>query len=495
MAGARLAACVAALLVALALGCGGSSQESDLARFASPGTLVWVEAELQPGGVQKANADALAKRLAGVDSFGELVVSELEGDAQGGGAPLDFEVEVEPWLGEEGGVAFERLVAGGLSDPLIAVRTTDPEAAQAFVKRRVGEGDAVDVIDDVLVIADDAKALEAATDASEGESLADEDRFQTAFAAASEGGLVNLYVDIGGILEQSEDRIDPQARRLLRSAGIDPSEATAVASVIPRSDRIEIDVGSDLGGEKAPAGDVSGLLGALPADAVAAFAFSGFSEQLEEAADSLDRAGIPPDIGPGELNGVLAQVGVDLEGVAGSLSDGAVFVEGGGRGTLGGALVLVGKSSEAADAIGALGALLRATRIPGITAVSGRASGFSIRSDELGEKPLVVIGKGKRVAIGYGAAAALKALDDDPGPRLGDTAGFEAASKALAGSPISAYVDGPAALRLAEALAPRSESDFWELRKWLRKVTWIGISTGNEGDLATAKLVAGIGGK
>lgn len=495
MAGARLAVCVAALLVVFAPGCGGDSSGDDLARFAPPGSLVYAEVELRPDGELKASADAVAKRLAGIDDLREFLVSELESEAGEDGRPLDFATEVEPWLGEAGSVAFERLVDGELSDPLIAVETTDAEAAQAFVEERSDRGDAVEVIDDALVIAGDEKELEAAAEASDGDSLADEDRFQTAVEAAPDEGLVDLYVDVGGILEQSEDRIDPQARRLLQSAGIDPSEATAVASVIPRGDRIEIDLSSDLGGEKAPAGDVSHLLGSLPADSVAAFAFSGFSEQLEEAADSLDRSGIPPDIGPGELKGVLVQVGVDLEGIAGSLADGAVFVEGSGRGTLGGALVLVGESSEAADAIGALGTFLRAVRIPGITAVGGKASGFSIRSDELGETPLVVIGEGKRVAIGYGLAPALKALADGSGPRLGDTAGFEAASKALAGSPISAYVDGPTALRLAEALVPRSESDFWDLRKWLRKVTWVGISTGNEGDLATAKVVAGIGGR
>ena len=62
---------------------------------------------------------------------------------------------------------------------------------------------------------------------------------------------------------------------------------------MPGSDQIEIDLSSDLGGEKAPSGDASELLGSLPADSFAAFAVSGFGEQLEEAIDSLDEAGHP----------------------------------------------------------------------------------------------------------------------------------------------------------------------------------------------------------
>lgn len=494
MVGIRSVICGAAVLVALSgAGCGGESSEEGLARFAPPGSLVYAEVELKPEAKLKVNVDAAAKRIAGIDDLGDFVVSELESSAGGDGDSLDFETEVEPWLGEEGSVAFERLVDGDLSEPLIAVATTDPEAAQAFVERHGKGGDAVGVIDDALVIAASEKEFEAAVDASAGDSLGDEERFQKAIEVASNASFADVYVDVGGILEQSRDKIDPGAREVLQSAGIDPSEATAVASVIPHSEQIEVDLSSDLGGEKAPSGDVSELLGSLPARSLAAFAFAEFGEQLEEAVDSLDEAGIPPTLKPGELKGTLGQAGINLDRIAGSLEDGAVFVEGTSRDALGGALVLTGKSSEAADAVVSLGRLLRAARIPGITAVTGKASGFSIRSEDLGDKPVVILGKGNRVSIGYGPRPAFTGLAGNSGATLGETAGFKAASKALGKTPISAYVDGPAALRLAEALVPRSSSDFWDARRYLRKLTYIGIGTGIDGELATAKLIAGIG--
>jgi hypothetical protein len=512
------------LMVALALsvvlpatGCssgGGSSAGSDLAELASPGSLVFVEGRLQPQGALKQNVDSVAKRFTGEDSLGAFVISELESSARGDGESFDFAGEVQPWLGERGGVAFERLIDGELSEPLVVVQSNDPAATQGFLDKRTeessepsrgvsyegvdfqaggAEGDAVGVIGDALVLADSEEEFKAAVDASQGTSLGGEDRFQEAISAASNGSFADVYVDVGGIIEQSKDGIDGQAREVLRSAGIDPSEATAVASVIPGSNQIEIDLSSDLGGEDAPSGSASDLLGSLPAGSLAAFAFSEFDEQLQDAIDNVNRAGIPPYLKPGELKGSLEQAGIDLDKIAASLEEGAVFAAGSNQDSLGGALVVTAGSGEAADAIADLGTLLRGARIPGVTAVGGKASGFSVRSDELGQKPAVVVARDDRIAIGYGLAPALAGLGAGSGATLSGTTGYKAAVAALGRTPISAYIAGPAALRLAEALVPRSRTDFWEAVPYLKKVSYIGLGAGTSDGLATAKLIAGIG--
>jgi hypothetical protein len=515
----RYAIPVFALIAALfAAGCGsssdGSSAGSALADLASPGSLVFVEGQLQPKGALKQNVDAVAKRFTGEASLGDFVISELESSAQQDGESFDFAGEVEPWLGERGGVAFERLVDGELSEPLIAIETKDPAATQNFVDKRTkqskdpskdvsyegidfkvggSEDNAVGVVGDALVLADSEKEFKAAVDASQGESLGGEDRFQETVDAASNGSFADIYVDVGGIIKQSEDDIDEQTQEVLEGAGIDPSDATAVASVIPQSDQIEIDLSSDLGGEKAPTGDASELLGSLPADSLAAFSFSEFSDQLQEAIDSLDEKGVPPDLKPNELKSTVQQAGVDLDKIAASLEDGAVFVEGNDQNSLAGAMVVTAGSSEAADAIASFGTLLRSANVPGVTAVSGKASGFSVRSDELGSKPAVVVAKNDRIAVGYGLAPTLAGLNAGSGATLSGTAGYKAAVAALGKTPISAYVDGTAALRLAEALVPRSKTDFWEAVPYLKKVSYIGLGVGSSDELATAKLIAGIG--
>lgn len=509
---------IAAFLIA---GCGGggdssgSSGGSDLANLASPGSLVFVEGRLQPQGELKQNVDSVAKSFTGGEGLGQFVISELESSARAEGESLDFAKEVEPWLGERGAVAFEHLDGGELSEPLIAIEATNPTSAQAFVEKRAGQGkspaksvsyegvkfqvggsedNAVGLIGEDVVLAQSEKEFKAAVDASQGESLAGEDRFQSAMSHTTDGSFANIYIDLGGIIGQSEDsETASQAKGVLQAAGIDPSEATAVASVIPQPNQVVVDLSSELNGEKTPAGDASKLLGSLPAGSFAALSASEFTNQLKEAVDNLDEEGIPPDLKPGELKSTLEQAGINVDKIVDSLDEAAVFAEGNSRSSLDGALVVTGKSNEAAEAIASLGTLLRAARVPGITAVSGQASGFSISSSQLGGKPIVVVAKGDRIAIGYSLAPALAVLSGGSGATLSSTPGYKSAVSALGKTPISAYVDGPAALRLAESLVPHSKTDFWEAVPYLKKITYIGIGRGSDDDVATAKLIAGIG--
>jgi hypothetical protein len=505
----------AALLVA---GCGSSSDGNSAssetpASLAAPGSLVYVEGNLKPTGELKSNVDAVAKKIAGIDDLGEFVVSELESSAHSEGEPVDFATEVEPWLGKTAGVAFEHLEDGELSEPLIAIQTTNATATQQFIDKqasggkdpyedlsyeeidfKVGgsEGNAIGVIGEWAVIADGEKAFKAAVDASNGDSLAGEDRFQTAFEAASNGSIADIYIDVGGVLEQSNGESEEQAEQIFESSGIDTREATAVASVIPKSDQIEFDLSSDLGGEKTPSGDVSKLLGTMPASSVAAFAVSGFGEQLEEAVDKLDESGVSPQLPPGKLKSTMSQAGINLDKIAASLEEAAVYVEGNDRSDLGGAMVITAKGSEAAEAIAGLGTLLRAAHVPGVTAVSGKASGFSIRNSELGGKPLVVVAKDSRIAIGYGLPETLQGFDLGSVPALSTSAAYKAAVSSLGKTPISAYVSGASALRLAEALVPHSKKDFWEAVPYLKKIEFLALGSVPSDELATAKLIAGL---
>jgi hypothetical protein len=507
---------LAALLAAVVFfaGCGGSdSSSSDLAGFAAPGSLVYVEGELQPSGTLKSNVDSLAQAVGGIDDLGEFVVAKLEDSARGKGEPVDYAKEVEPWLGEKAGVAFKGLKDGKLTEPVVVVESTDVAATQEFVDTqakqskvpykdgsyegvdfKVGgsKNSAIGVIGESLVVADGESGFKAAVDASNGESLADEARFQDAISAASDGSLADVYVDVGGLIEASGNGIDPQAKEVLENAGIDPSKATAVASVVPGSDQVEVDLSSDLGGEEAPSGDASALIGSLPADSFVALGASGFDDQAKEAIDRLDAEGIPGQVPPNQLKSSLSSIGIDLDEIAGSLEDAAVFAQGSSKESLGGALVLTSESGEAAETVANLGVLLRRTGAPGVTGVtSGGASGFSVRTAELGKKPLVVVAKGKRIVIGYGLAPALQGLSTE-GETLSGVAGYKAGVSALGDTPISGFVDGTGALRLAEALVPPSETGFQEAKRYLRSIEYVAIGTGSSDGLATARLIVGV---
>jgi hypothetical protein len=506
-----------AIFAAFALlgGCGeGSSSETELAGFAAPGSLVYLEGTLRPTGSLKDDVNAAARTIAGADDLGELVVEELEESAREDGEPFDYDTEVDPWLGERASLAFKDLDED--DDPsnfVLAIESTDTDATQEFVDTQTEAGDdpyrdvsyegvdfrvggedqqAVGVVGDFLLLAENEQIFKEAVDASEGESLGDEERFQSAFEAASEGSLADVYVDIGGIIEQSGDEIDPEARDALANAGIDPSDATAVASATPEGEAIEVDLSSDLGGEEAPTGDASELLGSLPADSFAAIAVSGFGEQVGEALDELDKEGIPDTVPPNQLKKGLKQLGIDLEELAGSLRDGGVFATGASESSLGGALVLSTEGTGATEAVANIGKLLRQIEVDGVTALSGKVDGFSIRSDDLGDKPLVIAAEEGRLAIGYGLPATVTALATGSGRTLSDTAAYRAAVASLGDTPISGFADGPAALRLADSMISPSDEGFEDAKRYLRSIEFLALGSASQGDLTTAKLIIGL---
>jgi hypothetical protein len=511
----RLALALAALAVPFALltGCGSSSSTSDVASLAPPGSPVFIQATVKPTGELKSNTDAVAQKIGGIANLGEFVAEKLESTARSEGEAFDFEKEVEPWLGEKAGVFFEKLEGENLSGMGILVESTDTAATQKFVEEQaktskppytkksfegieyeVGgpEGDAIGVVGDFLVFAEGEKVFQEVVEASNGESLGGEERFSNAISAATDGSLADVYVDIGGLIEESGGEIAPQARGFLQKLGIDPSEATAVASVIPGSEQIEVDLSNELGGKKAPSGDASSLLGSLPSTSFAAFGAADFGEQLHEVLDSLDAQGIPGTVPPHQLKKGVKQLGIDLEGVVDSLQEGAVYATGEDESTLGGALVLTAKGDKASAAVERAATLVRAFHVGGVSLLGGKASGFTVHSAKLGKKPLVIASEEGRVAIGYGVPQTLLGLAAPSGHTLADNPAFKEAETALGSTPIGGFVEGEGALRLAETLVPAANTGFQEATSYLRHIAFLAIGYGSEGDRATAKLIVGL---
>jgi hypothetical protein len=514
----RLVLLVAAAIAALAVaGCGGGSSDSgsDPASLAPPKSPLFVEATVRPEGELKTNIESLAKSIGGIDDLGGLIVSKLEKSATSSGEEFDYEKEVEPWLGEKGGVSFEHYDGSNFSGYGVAIQTTDAGAAQDFIDAKAksgdepvkdasyegvdfkvesGEGTAIGVVGDFLVIAEDEAAFKGVVDASNGESLADEDSFSSTISAAPNDSAANVFVDIGGLIEQSGGAIDAETQQFLDSAGIDPTDATAVASLIPGSEQVEIDFSSNVTGKSPPAGDASDLLGELPGDSVGAVVSADFGKRLGEAIDAIDAQGIKGQIPPHKFKSTLEEAGIDLEKITSSIGDLGVFVEGNSARSAAGAVVLETKdSNEATNTVSNLGLLLRSAGTPGVTAIGGKATGFSIRDNEIGPLPIVVAAEGERIAIAYGLPAATKALAADSGDTLADSPAYKEAVAALGSTPITGFVDGPAALHLAAALVPPGEEGFLVAKPYLTKVDYVAIGSGASGDLATAKLIAGIG--
>ncbi len=487
-----------AVLSLLIAGCGddGGSGGSGLAELAPPRSVVFVEGELRPEGKLKSNVDAVARQVAGVGDLGELIVSELEDSARDDGESFEYERDLEPWLGERGAVAFERLEADDeLSEPIILVESTDPAATQEAIDR-LGPQDEpepeVGVVGDTFVIAA-KRDFNAVAAASEGDSLAGEALFEEIFALAPEGSFADAYVDVGTLIRQGDVDVDEQVEKGLQEGGVELGSAAALVSVTPGSDQIEIEVRSDLSETDVRAGEAPELLGSLPAPSFAAVAFSGFGEQLQRVIDELDREGIEESVPPGQLKSSLEEVGIDLDAIAGSIQDAGVFAVGESKAALGGALVLTTTGSQASDAVSSLGLLVRGAGASGVTALGGSLEGFSVREpEELGPKPLVVATRGDRIAIGYGLPAVRMALAESSGKTLSDNPAYDEAIASLGSTPAIGFADGPASLRLADALIPASDADFEQAKRFLRSVRFLALGSGPETDPATLKLIVGL---
>lgn len=496
----------------LAAGCGGGGGGgTDPASVMPAGAPFYMDFTVHPEGAAKANIEALAQKVAGVSDLGGLIVSELEKSASRQGGELDFGKEVEPWLGKEGGLFLREYKGKDFKGYGAAVQVEDEAAARAFVERQLedeapqrGSYNGVDfeaqpdgttfgVFDGLIVVAEDEATFESMVDASEGENLAGQESFTSALSHAPSTSAADAFIDVGGLIEESGGRIDAETELFLEALGIEPKEATAVASAIPGSDNLEIDLSTNLGGDNPPSGDASELLGALPAGSVGALASAEFGKRFNEAVDQIDRQGIPGKVPPHQLKKGLKQSGIDLEAIAGSIGDVGLFVEGSNRRNLSGAVVLTTESAtQAKNTVSNIGLFLRATGTPGITALNGEASGFSVHSSGLGRRPLVVIAKGERIVVGYGLKSATAGLEGG-GETLAETPRYKEAVTALGSTPIAAYVDGPAALRLASALIPPGDEKFRKAKRYLTKIDYLALGSEASGGLATAKLIVGVG--
>ncbi len=510
-----LLALAAAALALVVVGCGGSDEGSgsDPAAVAPASSPVYIQVALQPEGTLQSNIESLVSKVAGIDNLGDLIVEELEDSALSSGEELDFSKEIEPWLGEQAGISLQEYDGEDFQGYAVAIQSTDTDATQDFIDKQSADEEvkkgsyegtdflietdddsAVGIVGDFLVIAEDEDSFKAVVDAADGDSLVDQDTYTSAIGNAPEDSLADVFVDIGGLIEESGGTIDPEAQQFLETAGIEAKDATAIASLVPDADQIEINFSTNAAGDNPPTGDASKMLGSLPGGSFAALATADFGARFSEAIDSLDETGIPGEIKPNELKSALKEeAGIDLDKIGASIGDIGVFAQGNTENNLTGALVLESTSSkEATNTVSNIGLLLRATGTPGITAISGEATGFSIRDADLGRQPIVVAAKGDKIAVSYGLAASAQALSAGQGATLAENPAFKAAAGALGDTPISGFVSGQAALALVENMLPTDEqAELEELRPYLDKVEFVAIGAGTDGELATSKLIVG----
>jgi hypothetical protein len=505
----------AALAAALVAGCGGSGGGGGEPAGVVPKTApVYLEAKLKPDGKTTEALNEVASTVLGIDNVGEFVAEELEGAALGEGEKLNFEEEIEPWLGEKAGLYLAGYDGNNFHGVGMALETTNSGEAEEFIEERVeksGEGDeqgefegntyyedpeeesVIGMVGDYIVFGETKGDFEEMVKAFEGEGLNESAKFKEAMDSTPDEGIGTVYVDIGGLIEETRSVLPEETEAFFDLVGIEPKKATAVATVIPHSGQLEIDMSSNLGSSTPQAGDATAALEALPASATVGFATADFGKSFSEGLEEFSQKGVPGQIEPGELGEAFQAMGIDVKTLGQSFGDLSGFVEGSSEADLGGALVIEAKdATEAKNMVANIGLLLRATKTPGVTAVNGEVSGFSVRVPDLGATPLVVGSAGEKIVIAYGPKAAAQALKSQ-GETLGTTPGFEAAKSSLGSTPMSAFVAGGPMLGLVESmLAPEELGDLEEAKPYLDKIDYLGIGSEAEGDTQTAKLIIGL---
>jgi Protein of unknown function (DUF3352) len=515
-----LAAALAAAILVAGCGGGGSSDGSsggggEPASLAPQGVPVYLEANLAPQGKEGEALDELTANVLGIGDLGSYIAEELDKSALGEGEKFNFEEEVEPWLGEKAGMYLADYDGDNFHGFGVAIETTDAGEAEEFIEQRVEKNEKGDekgefegakyyvdpedksvlgVIDGYLAFGETLADFEAMVKTSEGgEALGESAKYTEAIEAAGSTGIGSVYVDIGGLIEESKGSIPPESEAVFGLIGIEPRNSTAIATAVPHSEQLEVDFTTNLTKATTPGGDASALLESLPATAVVGFASPEFGKSFGEGIDELDESGIPGQLGPGELKGAMELAGINLDSIAASIGDVGGFAEGSSTGSLGGALVIeTDSASEAKKTVSNIGLLLRAAGTKGVTAISGEVSGFSVQTAELGPKPLIVGAAGEEIVVAYGPKAAAQALRSNA-KTLGSTADFEAAKGALGSTPISAFVVGGPALKLVDAMLPAEKREKFAMAKpYLQKITYAAIGTESKGAATTAKMIVGL---
>jgi Protein of unknown function (DUF3352) len=514
----RLVLLAAVLTAALVIaGCGGGSSSgggSEPATLAPEKAPVYLEVNLGAEGKQSEEFNELAQNVLGIDNVGDFIAEQLEQSALGEGEKFNFEEEVEPWLGEKAGMYLAGYDGSDFHGYGVIFGTTNAGEAEEFIEKRVESNDGeaeqgefegdkyyvesdgettLGVIGDYLVFGESKADFEGMVKTSEdGEGLNESAKYKKTMETAGTEGLGSVYVDIGGLIEEAKGQIDAETEAGLALLGIEPREATAFATVVPHSEQIEIDLSSNVT-RATPNGDASALLESLPATAVVGFAEPEFGKTFGESVHEFSEKGVPGQLEPGELEAAFEQLGIKVEALSKAIGNVAGFVEGSSEASLGGALVVETKdATEAKNTVANLGLLLRATKTPGVTAIGGELSGFSVRSSDLGSQPLIVGAAGERIVIAYGPRAAAQALRANAKP-LGSTADFEAAKGVLGSTPITAFVAGGPALKLIEALlSPTEQAKIATAKPYLQKIEYAAVGSESEGEVTTAKVILGM---
>ncbi|MEA2391393.1 MAG: hypothetical protein QOK31_1502 [Solirubrobacteraceae bacterium] len=515
----RAALLLAATLVAAVVlaGCGSKQAATggaDPAAWAPAGAPLYVEATIRPGEPLRGAVDSVVRKVSLTPDWRAKLVHALDRSSSTG---ITYSKDIDPWLGSRLGVFLAGSAGGGRPAyaAIVDVRDEDKLKAELNDRLKVGgsprEGTYRDtkyrlrgntasgVVKGSLVVGSE-EGFRKVVDVSKGApALAGDDAFNRAKTQVTSQRVALFYVDLPRIFDLVPQGAGgarsaqlEQVRRLYGLLGVKPFASALTAT--PSSIAIETAVSRPT---RAPGGRATGrgtpLFAQLPGDSWVAVGAGDFGGQVKRGLASLTQLGAP-GVSLEQIRAIVqAKTGLDLQrDLLGWMGDVAFFVHGTSRASLGGGAIIASRdpaaSQRAVPRIGRALAQLAHRKVGAVTVAGGH--GFSIPTRR-GAQPVLVVARGDRVVIGYGAASVRDALA--PSHRLGDSPELRTATDALgSGLTPGLYVSAGPIVALARSLGAGSSAGFARALPYLNAYRFLITGSRREGDLTHSRLIVGL---
>ncbi|MFY0405796.1 DUF3352 domain-containing protein [Solicola sp. PLA-1-18] len=271
---------------------GGGAQPAE----AIPDTAVaYARIDLDPSAGQKINILRLLNRLpdfseeTGIDDedadLRKVLFEQTLGKQD---CDVDYEQDVEPWIGDRAGVAALP-GDGDEPTPLVVLQVTDRDAARDGVKALAacdGSGDETgyDFVGDYLLVADSQRAASKAADDAEASPLSQDDTFSADMAELGEQGVASAWGDLEGLAKIAGADADDLA--LAKEQGL----TSAALALRAGSDYIEVASAARVTDAASADTDERSQVGQMPDDTVAAVGFAGGGKAVEQGWKAFEEA-------------------------------------------------------------------------------------------------------------------------------------------------------------------------------------------------------------
>ena len=507
------------LIAALVAACGGGAGagDADPAKAVPAGTALYLEGVVRPEGDQRDDVlDAAGKVLRTDDP--EAKVRQLLDQAfkDSDGPATSYEKDIEPWLGEKAGVwvtGVDRDEPGYVA--IVAAKDTDKaqEAIDKGVEEQGGpvkertyegvdyqvdkDGVAAGIVGDFFTVGTEAE-FRRTVKANEGDSLADDKRYQDTVDELDDDRVGLFFVDLKPLFEQAL-KADPGAagklEQIRATFPVDQLEPMGGA-LLADGDRIAIDTimrGKGVSALRSSFGPLLGTGGAplvkeLPGDAWAAYGAPNVGPGLKSLFTRVAGA----FGGAAATQQLQQEYGINLDrDVFGWIGDIAVFVRGTDKASLEGGLVIEATNTDnMRTAFGKLVGLLQSEAGQKVTPVKvkGAETAFSAGKTEQG-KPITIARSSDRVVVGVGEGATADALA--PADTLGDSQLYAQGKEVLGDAEPTLLLSMPELIKAVDASGD-ADAEWAKAKPYLEAFTVIAGGGTFEDDALKSRAAAAL---